>query len=203
MPGLFDLESQFIFYGAYHKNGINKLIHIICVPLILWSLFVWLSNTGELVPLEIVRKIPPYQGWVPEANGAFLVGLGYLLYYLCLEPIATLTYAPMMLLTFVTAGAFAAYVPNHNWFALYVHLASWAGQIVAHYVFEKRAPAFFDSVHQAFVMAPLFVWMEVLFVLGYNPELAERLDKQIDVEIAKFRATQKGGKAAVKAAKTE
>jgi hypothetical protein len=27
---------QLVFYGAYHSNKINVLIHIICVPLIVW-----------------------------------------------------------------------------------------------------------------------------------------------------------------------
>ena len=28
--------AQLTFYGAYHSNRINVLIHIICVPILLW-----------------------------------------------------------------------------------------------------------------------------------------------------------------------
>lgn len=28
--------TQLTFYGAYHSNRINVLIHIICVPILLW-----------------------------------------------------------------------------------------------------------------------------------------------------------------------
>ncbi|ORZ40163.1 hypothetical protein BCR44DRAFT_62256 [Catenaria anguillulae PL171] len=196
--GYFNIEEQFVFYGAYHNNGWNKFVHIICVPMIMWSVMVWLAGLGEVVPLDFVHRIPPYQGWVPEANAAFFVGLAYLSYYLILEPLATLTYAPVLFLKFVTSGWFAANVKDANTYALYVHIASWILQIGAHYVFEKRAPAFLDSIHQAFVMAPLFVWMEVLFLCGYRPEMEARLQARIDKEIAAFRSgemAKKGGKA--------
>ena len=29
---------QLAFYGAYHSNSINIVIHVICVPMILWSI---------------------------------------------------------------------------------------------------------------------------------------------------------------------
>ncbi|KAI9221179.1 DUF962 domain-containing protein [Blastocladiella britannica] len=190
---IFDFESQFIFYGAYHDNKWNKLVHIICVPLIIWSLFVFLATFGEVVPLEFVHKIPQYNGWVPEANAAFFVGAAYLAYYMILEPFATITYTPVMLLLFVTSGWVAKFADNPINVAVISNVVSWVFQIGAHFVFEKRAPAFLDSVHQALVMAPLFVWMEVLFMLGYKPEMEARMQKQVDVEIAKFRASQVAG----------
>ena len=27
------------FYNSYHQNKINKMIHLICIPLIVWSVF--------------------------------------------------------------------------------------------------------------------------------------------------------------------
>jgi len=30
-------SSQLTFYGAYHSNRINILVHIVCVPILLWS----------------------------------------------------------------------------------------------------------------------------------------------------------------------
>jgi uncharacterized membrane protein YGL010W len=32
----FDTLQQLAFYGAYHSHPINILIHIICVPFIMW-----------------------------------------------------------------------------------------------------------------------------------------------------------------------
>jgi uncharacterized membrane protein YGL010W len=35
-----------------------------------------------------------------------------------------------------------------------------------HLVFEKRRPAILESLFQSLVLAPLFVWMELLFACG-------------------------------------
>lgn len=35
-----------------------------------------------------------------------------------------------------------------------------------HYIFEGRKPALLDSLVQAFAVAPLFVFFELLFLLG-------------------------------------
>lgn len=40
-------------------------------------------------------------------------------------------------------------------------------------------------------MAPMFVWIEVLFMLDYKPEMQERLKKLVDADIAQYRASLK------------
>lgn len=57
-------------------------------------------------------------------------------------------------------------------------------------MFEGRAPALLDNLVQAVFLAPLFVWLEVLFSMGYRPELKKRLDKAVEEDIAKFRASK-------------
>lgn len=66
-------------------------------------------------------------------------------------------------------------------------MVSWLAQFVGHGAFEGRAPALLDNLVQAFLLAPLFVWMEVLFFLGYRPELRERYQKSVEKEIAAFK----------------
>jgi 2-hydroxy fatty acid dioxygenase len=68
-------------------------------------------------------------------------------------------------------------------YALVVHAFSWAAQIFGHVVFEKRSPAFIHNLFQAFVMAPLFVVVEVLFMFGYRPEFKKHVDARIASEI--------------------
>lgn len=80
-----------------------------------------------------------------------------------------------------------------NYWAGGIHIVSWLAQFVGHGVFEKRAPALLDNLVQAILLAPLFVWMEVLFFFGYRPELKERFDQGVKVEIEKFRKQQKEG----------
>lgn len=40
-----NLLEQLAFYGSYHSNRINQLIHFVFVPCIIWTLLIWLSYT--------------------------------------------------------------------------------------------------------------------------------------------------------------
>lgn len=41
------------------------------------------------------------------------------------------------------------------------------------------------------VLAPFFVHLELLFAIGYRPQLHKELQKSIDEEIAQFKKTEK------------
>jgi 2-hydroxy fatty acid dioxygenase len=72
---------------------------------------------------------------------------------------------------------------------------SWIAQFLGHGVFEGRSPALLDNLVQALVLAPFFVWMEVLFMLGYRPELKARVDKAVEKEIEKYKNAKGNGAA--------
>lgn len=78
-------------------------------------------------------------------------------------------------------------------YALAIHLVSWVAQFIGHGAFEGRAPALLDNLVQALFLAPMFVWLETLFMLGYRPELQARVSRAVQHEISKFKA--KNGKA--------
>ena len=84
-----------------------------------------------------------------------------------------------------------------NQWSIVIFIFAWIIQFIGHGKYEGRAPALFDNLFQAFVLAPLFVWLELLFMIGYRPELKSRVDRAVGVEIAKFRQqkAQKNGKA--------
>jgi hypothetical protein len=48
-------------------------------------------------------------------------------------------------------------------------LRSWALQFLGHFAFEGRSPSLFDNLFQAFFLAPLFVLLEMMFLVGYRP----------------------------------
>ena len=61
-----------------------------------------------------------------------------------------------------------------------IHIFCWYMQLhPGHGVFEGRKPALLDSVLQAFLDAPLFVWYEVAFACGYDPSLKQQLDAAV------------------------
>lgn len=47
-------------------------------------------------------------------------------------------------------------------------------QILSHKLLEGRAPALLDNLFQAVVLAPYFVLLEVLFFLGFKPDLRKK-----------------------------
>ncbi|KAG6008177.1 hypothetical protein E4U43_000206 [Claviceps pusilla] len=186
-----DLEHHLTFYGAYHHNTVNKIIHIICVPVILISAFCMATYTGPLIETPSWATVPYL-----DLNLGTVAALLYTALYLLLEPVAGFA-----LSAFCLAGtAYSNYLKTQNstttfQIALGLHVVAWIAQFVGHGAFERRAPALLDNLVQAVFLAPLFVWLEVLFQLGYRPALQARIEKKIQQEIAKFRSGSKNGKA--------
>jgi len=114
--------------------------------------------------------------------------------YVLLEPVAGTALAAICL----ASTAFTNSLLNANpafttQIALTVNIVSWVAQFIGHGLFEKRSPALFDNLFQAVFLAPLFVWLELLFALGYRSELKARVAKATDKELAKLRAAQANG----------
>jgi 2-hydroxy fatty acid dioxygenase len=84
-----------------------------------------------------------------------------------------------------------SYNPTASYAAIGINVVSWIAQFVGHGVFEGRAPALFDNLYQALFLAPLFVWLEFLFALGYRSDLKKRLDRYAEEDIKKFRDAKK------------
>lgn len=111
-----------------------------------------------------------------------------------MEPVAGGLLAPLLM----GATAYANHLTTTwgataNYWALAIHIISWLAQFIGHGAYEGRAPALLDNLVQAVFLAPLFVWMEVLFFFGYRPELKGRLDKAVEREVAKYRASRVKG----------
>ncbi|KAI9809059.1 MAG: hypothetical protein M1825_002348 [Sarcosagium campestre] len=181
-----NLEKQLLFYGSYHHDPVNVAIHIICVPLILLTAFMFLTNTPSLIPLPdilLLKELPP--------NAGTIAATLYSTLYVLMEPVAGGFLAPLLM----AGTALGNYLTSRfgstaNYWALGVHVVSWLAQFVGHGVFEKRAPALLDNLVQAVFLAPFFVWLEVLFYFGYRPDLKKRLDAAVSKEIAKFRLSK-------------
>ncbi|CAI7590763.1 unnamed protein product [Penicillium bialowiezense] len=184
-----NLEKQLLFYGAYHNNPVNIAIHITCVPILLFTGIVLACNCPPLFPVPSAIEVANL-----PANAGTIGAIIYATFYILLEPMAGGLLAPALIAA-AYYGNYFLHTHGHivNYWAGGIHIVSWLAQFVGHGAFEKRAPALLDNLVQALLLAPLFVWMEVLFFFGYRPELKERFDKGVEVEIAKFRKQQKEG----------
>ncbi|KAJ5157809.1 uncharacterized protein N7482_008909, partial [Penicillium canariense] len=184
--------ADFPQYGAYHNNPVNVAIHITCVPILLFTGIVLACNCPPLLPTPDVlsfQYLPANAGTI----GAFI----YAIFYVLLEPVAGGLLAPLVIGSAACGNyLLGTYGWEVNYWAGGIHVVSWLAQFVGHGKFEGRAPALLDNLAQALLLAPLFVWMEILFFFGYRPELKARMDKNVETEIAKFRKEKKGKAAA-------
>ena len=62
--------------------------------------------------------------------------------------------------------------------AIVVHLFSWVIQIMGHTVYEKNKPAFLTGLLQSFLMAPMFVLLEIFFKFGFFKKLEKKIDNK-------------------------
>ncbi|PGH02985.1 hypothetical protein GX51_04302 [Blastomyces parvus] len=185
-----NLEKQFTFYGAYHHNPVNIAIHITCVPVIMLCMFQLATHSGPVIPLPdslSITNLPPNLGTI--------AGLLYATLYVLMEPVAGALLAPLLVGgTALVNHLTAAYGSTATYWGLGIQAVAWIAQFVGHGAFEGRAPALLDNLVQAFFLAPFFVWLEVLFSLGYRPQLKARIDQAVSKEIAKFKKEKGKGK---------
>lgn len=181
-----NLEKQLLFYGQYHKDPINVTIHMIFVPLILATAVTLLTNTPSVLPIPQWLTIP----YLPPNLGTITAFL-YSSLYVLMEPVAGTMIAPVIL-GFAALGnsLTTSYGATANMWAVGLHISAWIAQFIGHGKFEGRAPALLDNLVQALFLAPLFVWLEFLFGLGYRPELQARLEAGVEKELAKYRKSK-------------
>ena len=188
------LLDQLTFYGSYHRDPRNKAVHLLCVPLIAWSVLVWLWACDEVPVSENALPDGLARQFVPTAP-ATLVVLAYAAYYASLDSLAGITWA-ICVGAPLRATSRAFHPIPHAWrWALFAHVLGWTAQIYpGHLRWEGRRPAVFDSAFQSLVLAPLFVWMEVLFACGYRPGLRENLKRRVEKAVKQMDAGRQGAR---------
>lgn len=162
------LISELAFYRSYHLNKWNQLIHLFCVPSLLWSFLVWcayLSASPEM--------------W--SADLGLLVVAVYGFYYLTLDvTVACAWLACLGVPLWIFANLMTVMVKRAWLWAVGVHVWSWYLQLhLGHGIFEKRRPAFMDAFFQSFMLAPLFVWYELLFSLGFCLDVKSQVEQHM------------------------
>ncbi|EDM34048.1 hypothetical protein PBAL39_07090 [Pedobacter sp. BAL39] len=139
-------------YGESHQNSTNKLIHWICVPLIVFSLLglVW------AIPFPQLEFLGAYNGFVNWAS--FLIAFAVYYYY---RLSAVMSY---FMLLFVFAASYGI-VQLEYWQAaggpalwltcLVIFVLAWVGQFIGHKV-EGKKPSFLDDV-KFLLIGPLWL----------------------------------------------
>ncbi|UVK99009.1 DUF962 domain-containing protein [Pseudomonas sp. B21-048] len=160
MKSLVDHLSQ---YAAYHRDPRNIASHFIGIPLIVVAVTVLLSR-------------PQWgAGWV---SPAVLIAIASAWFYLRLE-VRLGVLMTVLLGLCIWAGHVLAQQSTLVWLAsgIGMFVVGWAIQFVGHH-YEGRKPAFVDDV-TGLIVGPLFVVVELAFLLGLRHELKEQIETRV------------------------
>ncbi|KAK4779925.1 hypothetical protein SAY87_016031 [Trapa incisa] len=194
--GLLDLEKHFAFYGAYHSNPINVLIHMLLVWPIVFTTLLILYFTPSLFGFHPVEFSLFGSHVILLLNVGFLLTVIYAIFYVCFDVKA----GTLAALLCVACWIGSSFVANRLGFSLtwkvvlIAQVLCWTGQFIGHGVFERRAPALLDNLAQAFLMAPFFVLLEALHkFLGYEPYpgFHERVQAKIESDAVSWQDKKK------------
>ncbi|GMM38047.1 Mpo1 protein [Saccharomycopsis crataegensis] len=179
-----DLQEEICFYKKYHSNSVNVMIHITCVPMILFSYVVLCSYlelpsewlTPVLGESSAIKKLQPY------LNLGLLVSIVYSIFYIMLDWFGFLA-APILLgfsvgSKWLVMNKFEQDTYQVMWFLVVVNVFSWIAQFIGHGVYEGKKPALLDSLVQALLLAPYFVLFEIAFALGFRKDLEKDLNNK-------------------------
>ena len=116
------LEKDFKFYSDYHQHKYNKLVHIIFIPCICWSLFIFLN----CIPYSITFNISNIN--IIECSlslkCSFILYLFYIIYYVYLAPFIGLICGIFYLGILYIANLFSCYYPGIWKYAIIIQILS-------------------------------------------------------------------------------
>lgn len=160
-------------YAAAHQHPVNIAVHMVGIPTIM---------LGVLIPLS----------WADlQVDGfsislAYLVLLGFFLFYLTLERVFAVVFLVFGFLLTLLAGAIAALpFATSGTIALAAFAGGYLAQFIGHAV-EKSMPVIIKHPVQANLAAPFFTVVELFKLLG----LREELFNQVQNRIAEMRERQ-------------
>ena len=129
------VHEWFDNYSHDHRNQANRLIHWICVPLILWAAIAalwvipvptWLGRPGFWAGMAMVAALAFYMRLSRP------VGIAMIVVFVALAVLTEVLYRQLGANTLL-------------WLAVAVFIAAWIGQFIGH-VLEGARPSFFTDL---------------------------------------------------------
>ena len=150
------IDRWLFSYSGDHVNPTNQLIHVICVPAILWSV------TAALWIIPVPAAIAQPGAWMAVA-----MFLSWAYYWRLSRPLAM-----GMLLVFVALGFLNRVLwevlggANLGWLALAVFVVAWIGQFIGHKIEGKKPSFLTDLVY--LMIGPAWVLAKGYRKLGWS-----------------------------------
>ena len=141
-----DVDQWLAEYGESHQNPSNKVLHWICVPIIVVSLVGLLASLP--VPTAFAA-VSPLLNW-----GTLLLLFGVAYYFAMSWSLAL----GMLVFVAIVIGALALLerLPGSLWIAcVALFVVAWIGQFIGHH-YEGKRPSFFKDV-QFLMIGPLWL----------------------------------------------
>jgi uncharacterized membrane protein YGL010W len=136
-------------YAASHRNPVNKALHWVCVPLIVWSV------------IGLLWSLPaPGRAHMEYANWASYAVAAAVLYYARLSMPLALGVLPVLALMLLSVDALSQLAHVSLWaVSAGVFAVAWIGQFIGHAIEGKR-PSFFKDV-QFLLIGPIWLLASV------------------------------------------
>jgi uncharacterized membrane protein YGL010W len=125
-------EAMFDRYALHHRNPVNKTVHWVCVPLIVWSLMGLLWSATPLAAYLAIGAALAFYLWL-----SIPIALG----------MAAILLAMLYALSFVGERVLLV--------STVVFVTAWIGQFVGHAV-EGSRPSFLEDV-RSFLVGPAWL----------------------------------------------
>ncbi|MEO2266084.1 Mpo1-like protein [Pseudoalteromonas sp. YIC-656] len=157
------LLTQLSTYAHYHRDRRNIYTHFVGIPMIVYALIILLSKPS--INLEALTLTP-----------ALIVVSITCVYYLFLSISLGLIMTVLMSIGLLCAAPIAAMgTPTWLVWGVGLFVIGWVFQFIGHY-FEGKKPAFVDDL-MGLIIGPLFVVVELLFMLGLYKDLAQDIEQ--------------------------
>ena len=129
------IDQWFASYSSDHRHPVNRLIHWIAVPLILWSV------------IAILWTIPVVATWFrPGLFAALAMFFAWMFYYRASRRIGLGMLAVFVAMAWLTRGLFYALGREQLLYvAIGVFVVAWIGQFIGH-IYEGHRPSFFTDL---------------------------------------------------------
>ena len=159
------MKNQLKFYRSFHQHPINKFIHSICIPLIVFTTMSLIQSNKTSLNLKITL-VEQNETFDLSINLFRIIYTIYCIYYLT---ISFKIFVVMSSYLYLISLASSYFIINYsNWYNLNLYLMAfaWISQFIGHYI-EGNRPALLTSLSQAVFQAPLFT-LEYIFPNLFN-----------------------------------
>ena len=150
------IDRWFASYSGDHRNARNQLIHVVCVPAILWSVIalLWcIPSPGTWFRAGLWAGLAMFAAWAFYYRASRKLGLG-------------------MLVVFVLLGWLTRWLhdslgtTNLLYLAVGVFVVAWIGQFVGHRI-EGKKPSFLTDLTYLLI-GPAWVLAKLYRRLGWS-----------------------------------